>query len=139
MNEGYHPESPVGNGASPIPALIAGIVHDAQKLISQQIELLKREIKEDIRNLALALAFVAVGASLCFLSIIMLCFAGVYGLNALTGQPMWACFLIATAVFLSIGGLLMYLAVRRLLNNNPLPDQTLEGLKENLTWKTNPK
>jgi len=139
MNETYQADAPPGSGASPIPALITGIVQDAQKLISQQIELLKQEIKQDLRNLAFAIAFLSVGAGLCFISLILLCFMGVYVLHEVAGFTLWQSYLIAGVAFLALGGLLLYLAIHRLTSNNPLPDQSLEGLKENLTWKTNPK
>ncbi len=34
---------------------------------------------------------------------------------------------------------LLFLAVRRVTAHNPLPDQTLLAMKENIQWKTNPK
>jgi len=139
MNDGLHTDPGVAHDPGAISALLAGIVQDAQKLISQQIELLKQEIKEDLRNLAYAVAFLSVGAGLCFISLILLCFMGVYVLHEVAGLQLWLSYLIAGATFLALGGLLLYLAVHRLTTHNPLPDQSLEGLKENLTWKTNPK
>lgn len=139
MNPGTTSEPHLDTGGPPISSLLAGIVMDAQKLISQQIDLLKQEIKQDLRTLAFAIAFLSVGAVLCFVALVMFCFMGVYLLAEVGGFTMWQSYLIAGAVFLALGGLLLFLAVRRLTSNNPLPDQTLEGLKENLTWKTTPK
>jgi len=130
---------PLREDVSNISALLGGIVQDAQKLIAQQIELVKQELKEDIKTMAYAAAYVAVGLGLCAIALILLCFAGVYVLHEVAGLPQWASFLIAGVLFLALGGLSLFLAVRRLTSHNPLPDQTLEGLKENLTWQTNPK
>jgi hypothetical protein len=139
MNDGLHTDPGVAPDAGSASALIAGIVQDAQKLISQQIELVKQEIKDDIRQLAYAVAMVSVGAGFCAISLILLCFMGVYVLHEVAGLQLWLSYLIAGVTFLALGGLLLFLAVHRLTTHNPLPDQTLEGLKENLTWKTNPK
>ena len=138
MADGIHTD-PLSQDVSNISALLSGIVQDAQKLISQQIELVKRELKEDVKTLAYAAAYVAVGAGLCAIALILLCFAGVYVLHEVAGLPLWASFLIAGVLFLALGGLLLYLAVHRLTTHNPLPDQSLQGLKENLTWQTTPK
>lgn len=139
MADGIHTDPHVGT-EPPVSALIGGIVQDAQKLISQQIELVKQEVKDDIRNLAYAAAMISVGAGLCFISLILLCLMGVYLLHEVAGiEQMWLCYLIAGVAFLALGGLLLYLAVHRLTTHNPLPDQSLEGLKENLTWQTTPK
>jgi len=140
MSDGIHTESALGQDAASVSALLGGIVQDAQKLISQQIELVKQEVKQDIRNLAYAAALISVGAGLCFISLILLCFMGVYLLHEVVGiEQMWLCYLIAGVTFLALGGLLLFLAVHRLTTHNPLPDQSLEGLKENLTWQTTPK
>lgn len=139
MADGIHTDPPGTHDAANITALLSGIVLDAQKLISQQIELVKQELKEDIRHLGYAVAFLSVGAGLCFISLILLCFTAVYVLREVAGLPQWASFLIAGVTFLALGGLLLYLAVHRLTTHNPLPDQSLQGLKENLTWTTTPK
>jgi len=138
MADGIHTDPHVGT-EPPLSALVGGIVQDAQKLIAQQIELVRHEIKEDVRTMAYAAAFLSVGAALCAISVILLCFAGVYVLHEVFNLPQWASFLIAGAIFLAVGGLLLYLAIHRVTTHNPLPDQSLAGLKENLQWKTTPK
>lgn len=138
MADGIHTDPHVGT-EPPLSALVGGIVQDAQKLIAQQIELVRQEIKEDVRTMAYAAAFLSVGAGLCAISLILLCFAGVYVLHEVAGLPQWASFLIAGAIFLAVGGISLYLAIHRVTTHNPLPDQSLAGLKENLQWKTTPK
>jgi hypothetical protein len=121
-------------------SLIAGIVADAQRLIVQQIELVKVEIKEDIRRTAVGLAFIAAGAGMLLMGVLLLCFMLVYLLDwAFPSLGLWLCFLIVGGGFTLIGVTLSYAAIHRFTSFNPLPDQSLQGLKENLQWKTTPK
>ncbi len=121
-----------------IAPLITGIIHDAQHLLSQQIELVKVEIKEDLHKTVLGVAFIAAGAGLLMLGGLLLCFMLVYLLNwAFPTLELWLCFLIVGGLLALLGATLVFAAVQRFRSFNPLPDQSLQGLKENLQWKTN--
>jgi len=125
-----HPEGTV-------TALLAGIVQDAQRLLSQQIELLKVEIKEDIRKTLVGVGFIAAGAGMLLVGALLLCFMLVHLLHwAFPGLDLWLCFLIVGGGLTLLGATLVFAAAYRFSTFNPLPDQTLQGLKENLQWKT---
>jgi len=121
-------------------SLLAGIIHDAQRLLSQQIELVKVEIKEDIRKTLTGVAFIAAGAGLLAVGGLLLCFMVVYLLAwAFPGLELWVCFLIVGGALTLLGVTLLFAALRRFQSFNPLPEQALAGLKENLQWQTNPR
>jgi len=123
-----------------VTSLLTGIVQDAQRLLSQQIELLKVEIKEDLRKTATGLGLIAAGAGFLLMGFLLLCFMLVYLLDwAFPGLGLWLCFLIVGGLLTLLGGSFVYAAVMRFKSFNPLPDQALAGLKENVQWKTNPK
>src|SRR5947207_2994417 len=74
-----------------VTALVTGILNDAQKLLSQQVDLFKAEIRSDlIRSrdaaiwLLVGLGTAAVGAGLLFLMLVHL-------LQWVTEWPLWAC------------------------------------------------
>jgi len=123
-----------------LTGLIRGILEDAQKLISQQIELVRVEIREDFHKAFAGLTLMAVGAGLSLVGAIVLCFFAVYGLHAaFPAVPDWACFLIVGGLVLLAGVTCLAIAVRRFMTMSPLPEQSLMALKENLKWPSNPK
>jgi len=71
---------------------------------------------------------------------LLMCFMLVYLLDwAFPGLGLWLCFLIVGGFFTLLGVTLVFAAVQRFRSFNPLPDQSLQGLKETLQWKTNPR
>jgi hypothetical protein len=137
MNAVHDPASPSYQNGS-MTALLAGIVHDAQRLISQQLELLKVEIKEELWKLAISAAFIAVGAGLLLMGGLLLAFMAVYLLDwAFPSLGLWLCFLIVGGGLTLAGSTAVAVAVMKLSALHPLPDQSLQGLKENLQWRTN--
>lgn len=121
-----------------VAALVGGIINDAQRLLSQQIELIRVEIKEDVRRAATGLALVAGGAIFLAIGAVLLCFMLVHLLAWAFDPhlPLWTCFLIVGGAIALAGAVLVYVAVRKF--SHSLPEQSLAALKENLQWKTNP-
>lgn len=118
-------------------SLVSGIVNDAKHLVTQQLELFKVEIKHDVKRTLLA--FLPIFAAIPFLmtGIFIMGFAGVYLLEWLVPDlPLWGAFAIVGGSIIISGILLIILGKTMLTSFNPLPDQSLEGLKENLQWKT---
>jgi hypothetical protein len=53
--------------------------------------------------------------------------------------PLWGCYGIVGAVIVAVGGALLYFGVRKFQSLNPVPEQSLQALKETMQWKTVPK
>jgi hypothetical protein len=123
-----------------VTTLVSGIVEDAQELLKHQFELLKAEVKDDMRKVRDAGEIIGLGAGLGLLGGILLTLTLVYLLNwAVPSIPLWGCFGIIGALFI-IGGLACYLSGKHMLDHvNPLPEKTAEALKENVQWITQPK
>ena len=115
------PENRHANGS--VAALLAGIVHDAQRLISQQIELVKVEIKEDLRKTINGAIVIAAGnRSGCWSASCSSVSMAVYLLDwAFLTLGLWLCFLIVGGLLTLLGATLVYAAVRRFSTFNPLP------------------
>jgi len=55
------------------------------------------------------------------------------------GIPLWGCYGIVTLVFLGSGTALLLAGKKKFDSFNPLPDQTVATVKENVQWITNSK
>jgi hypothetical protein len=127
-------------GQPSLTVLMKGIMNDVQDLVRQQIAMFKMEIKSDIRKtrqvavlMANGVGGIAVGGVFFLIMLPLL-------LNWLVPAiPLWACFGIMSAAAMAVGGTLVLVAVQRFKSFDPLPTQSVEALKENLTWTTHPK
>jgi len=124
------------NGNGTVTALVSGIVDDAQKLLRQQVEMLKSEVKEDFRRSKRAAEFGGMGIVLLTVGFLGLVTALAYFLHEHYQFSMWASWGITGAIFLVTGGALAATSYILLERFNPLPDKTMDALKENLSWKT---
>jgi len=124
-----------------VTELVTGILHDAQDLIKQQFELLKHEVKDDIRKTRDASLLIGVGGLVGLVGLIHLTLMLVYLLYWATNEslPLWACYGICGGLAAIGGGALVYAGMNKFSSFNPLPDQTAQALKENVQWLTKPK
>jgi hypothetical protein len=53
--------------------------------------------------------------------------------------PIWSCYAIVGIVFAASGAALIYAGKKQFESFNPLPDQSIGALKENVRWVMNPK
>jgi len=122
-----------------VTSLLRGIVSDAQDLIQQQLALFRAEIKDDFRKTVGILIVIISGAFLVAVGAALLCFMLVYLLNSVAPDilPLWACFGIVGGVVVLVGGIVAYAAVARFKTFNPLPDESVQALKENVQWIKN--
>jgi len=127
---------PDRNGES-VTRLLSGIVEDAQALIQQQLTLFQVELKNDLRRTRNAAIPLMVGVLVCGLAAIMLCAMVALLLDQVLVLPWWAGFAGVGGVLMVVGGLMVFWGKTRFDAFNPLPDQTVEGIKENIQWKTN--
>jgi hypothetical protein len=119
---------------SSIATLLGGIVGDAQQLVHQEIALARQEIREEISTakdagvqLAIAGAVLAVGGLLLVLMLAQ-------GLADLLNWPTWAGYGIVGVVLAIIGYILFSSAQQRAKQLRPVPEKTVETLKENVEW-----
>jgi len=131
----------LGSAGQPsLTVLLKEILNDIQDLFRQQLVMFKTEIKSDIRKTGQVAALMAAGmggiavGGMFFLIMLPLL------LNWLVPTiPLWGCFGIVGAVVLAVGGVLVFVGIRRFKSFDPLPTQSVEALKENLQWTTHPK
>jgi hypothetical protein len=128
-----------------VTTLVSGIISDAQELFKQQVALIRSEIRDDLRKTKEGALALVSGAVVCLVAGLLFCFALVHLLHWLSAPPgtdpaavpLWGWFAIVGGVLALAGGALVYAGVKKFQSFNPLPEQSVEGLKENLQWQTN--
>ena len=128
------------SGEPTLTQLVSGIADDAQRLIVQQYQMLRAEVKEDLRRTKSALLYMSVGIVASLIAVLFLVVALPLLLNDLmdtTATAPWAGWAIIGGVMLVLGVIALLVGKRIFEKNNPLPDKTLNALEENLSWIAN--
>lgn len=117
-----------------VTSLLGGIVEDAQELVRKEIALARQEIREEIGNakdagvkLAIAGAVLGVGG---LLLVLMLAQA----LADLLNLPTWVGYGIVGVVLAIVGYVLLSSAQKTMKQIQPVPEKTVETMKENIEW-----
>jgi len=120
-----------------VSSLVSGILQDAKQLFIQQMTLFQVEIKNDVRRTITALIPMLAGVVVLFVAVLILAHSVAHFLSwYFIDLPLWGGLAIVGGVICLVGiGLLLWSKIA-LSNVNPLPEKSMEGLKENLQWKT---
>jgi hypothetical protein len=117
-----------------VASLLGGIVGDAQELVRKEIALARQEIREEINaakdagiTLAIASAVLAVGGLLLVLTLAQ-------ALADLLDLPVWVGYGVVGLVFAIAGYIMLSAAQKRMKEINPVPEKTVETMKENVEW-----
>jgi uncharacterized membrane protein YqjE len=130
------------NGTEPsLTTLVQGVIEDVQVLTKQQFALLKQELKEDFTKSREAATPMLIGVGILLISTLLLGITlGLLLEWAFRPHlPYWAAFAIVTVLMVGTGLVLFFVGQKKFQTFNPLPDRTLEALKENVQCLTNPK
>jgi hypothetical protein len=131
-----------------LSTLVKGIVDDVGDLIKQQIDFARTEVTADLRKTKEAAGALAIGAGVTTLGGLFLGFMLVHLLHWLTAPaggadpsslPLWSCYAIVGALLLGCGAALILAGKKKLSSFNPLPDETVKTMKENVQWITSSK
>jgi len=125
-------ESPPG-----VSNLVGGIIQDLRQLLVQQMTLFQVEVKNDVRRTIEACIPISVGAFVLLVAAVTLAVALSHLLCWLwPALPLWGGFGIVGACATLVGVALILIGKLKFDTFNPLPEKSLEGLKENMQWKT---
>jgi hypothetical protein len=123
-----------------VTTLVSGIIADAQQLIQQQFAMFRQEIRDDLRKSKEAAIALAVGVGIAVVgTVLLLLMLPLLLHSAVPDLPLWACCGIVGGLLAALGGTLVYAGVKKFESFHPLSDQSVEAMKENLKWTTNPK
>src|SRR6476620_4304847 len=115
--------------------LVEGILGDARRLLGQQIELFKEEVREEVGRAAALAAEAGAGAGLASLGGVLAAHAAVHLLHRSTRLPLWGCYGLVGGLLGAAGAGLAASGLREAANLRLMPPrQTVEALKENYSW-----
>lgn len=112
--------------------LFSSLTSDLGDLIRSEMELAKVEVKEEAVKAGRAGGMLGGAAAAGYLALILLAFAAAWGLAELVDAG-WA-FLIVGVVVGAIAAVLARMGQQKLSEVNPVPEQTVETLKEDARW-----
>jgi len=113
--------------------LVKGVIDDVQKLTKQQLELFKQELQEDFSKTRTAALPMLAGLGVMLIGTLLLGITLALLLQwALPHMPYWAAFAIVTVLMVGTGAALFYAGMKKFETFNPLPDRTLDALKDNV-------
>ncbi len=121
-----------------VTGLVKGIIDDVQLLTKQQFTLFKQELQEDFTKTRAAATPMVIGLGVALIGTLLLGITLAEILVALT-LPRWLAYAIVTVVMIGTGVALFFAGQKKFESFNPLPDRSLEALKENVECLTNPK
>ncbi len=128
-----------GHGAADeatIGELVATASRDVSLLIRQELELAKTELKAAATSASLGAAFLGLAGFLGFFAFLAITIAAAEGIHA-AGIGRAYSFLLVTAGYLLIAGLLGLFAVARLKKVGP-PKRAIQTVKDDVAWIKHP-
>jgi len=128
----------ISNGEPEVGTLIKGAFQDVEKLATQHIKLLKKEVSDDLTKAGEGLVALIIGLNILSIGGVLLAFALAYGLSS-AGLPLWAAFLIVGILVCIGGGVSLYLALNRFKAATPVAEKSMHELEEDAKWLKNPK
>jgi hypothetical protein len=119
-----------------VSTLVSGIIQDARQLFVQQLTLFQVELKNDFRRTLEVCIPMICGVLVCFVAAITLDIGAGFLLSWVWEMQPWAGLLIAGFATLLLGIALIWWGKSKFDTFSLLPEKSVEGLKENLQWKT---
>jgi len=115
-------------------SLLGGIVGDMQELVRKEIALARQETVEEIGKIKTAVIALATAGAVLAVGGLLLVLALAQGFADLLNWPAWAGYAIVGVVLAIIGALLVSTAQKRFKDVHPIPEKTVETMKENVEW-----
>ncbi|WP_346127588.1 phage holin family protein [Lentzea roselyniae] len=116
--------------------LVSELTGDLSKLMRQELELAKAEIRQEAAKAGKATGMLAAAGFAGYLTTVLLSLALVFALGAV--MPLgWAALIVAA--LWGVTGAVLYSSGRAKLRTvNPKPERTVETLKEDAEWAKHP-
>lgn len=115
-------------------AIVGGIVGDVQDLVRQEIALARQEVREEVNTAKDAGIKLGIAGGVLAIGGLLLVLALSQGLADLLNLPGWVGYLIVGLVLGIVGYVLLSSAQKELKKINPVPQKTVETMKENVEW-----
>ena len=115
-----------------ITDVLQDILRNLQDMVRAEFRLAKVELSHEAAELARTSAWLAAGVVLAVLALGFALWSAVYGLALI--MPLWAATLIVTLALVGASGVLLTAGIRKFKEVRPVPERTIETMKENIEW-----
>ena len=133
MSAGSSARDPVQSRVDkPLTELLSDMTTNVGTLIRKEFELARIEVKQDAVQAARAGAMFGAAGAMGLVTLTLVWVTVALLLNL--ALPMWAAFLISTVLAGAITAFLVIQARERMKQVNPMPEQTIETVKEDVEW-----
>lgn len=115
-----------------IGELVKDLTTHAQQLVRGEIDLVRSEVTDKAKSLAV---YVGMGIAAAVFGLISLIFLGHLIAQALNeALPAWASYLVVTVIYVAIAGGLALAAKKGFQKTNMAPTDSVESAKEDIQW-----
>jgi hypothetical protein len=112
------------------------ILRNLQEMVRSEIRLAKVEIRAEVKQAVSSGVWIAAGGVAATSAWIFLLWTLAYALA--TRMSMWAATLLVAVVMAAVAAALIMSGIRRARRIRPIPERTVESVKENLEWMKQP-
>jgi tetrahydromethanopterin S-methyltransferase subunit G len=113
--------------------LFSALANDTSTLVRKEVELAKTEMTQKATRVGKDIGFLLAGGAVAYAGFLGILAAIAIGLGQL-GVPWWLAALLVGVVVAAIGGFLVMRGLSALRQETPLPQQTIDTLKEDAEW-----
>jgi len=114
--------------------ILQDIIRDFQEIVRSEVRLAKREIGDEVKKAKAATFLITLGALAALYAFLFLLVSLVDALALVI--PHWAAALIVAAALAMIAGGTLRMGMKHFRRVHPLPERTVEILKEDVKWAT---
>ncbi|HEX2090138.1 MAG TPA: phage holin family protein [Actinomycetota bacterium] len=115
-----------------VPELVSDVAKDISTLVRKELELAKIETKEEISRGAKAGGMIGGAGGAAYFALLLLSFGIVFLLDL--AMPLWLSFVVVAAVYGVVAAVLFIQGRTRMKEINPVPEETVESVKEDVRW-----
>ena len=113
-------------------AVLQDLVHNIQEIVRSEMRLAKVEIRDEAIEAGSSALWIIAGAVAALGCSMFLSWTAVYALALF--MSMWAATLVVAVTLAGLASVLLVVGRRRFKRLRPIPERTVDTLKENLEW-----
>lgn len=120
---------------STVTPLIREIIDDARRLMQQEADLIRVEVREESVKIRQAMTWLAIGSAAVFVALVLAAFMVVQLIATEWFQaPLWVAFGVVALITSLAGGVFVFLGGRKLREVRRSSEQTMKALKGGFEW-----
>ena len=124
------------NGERSVADVLQDVLRNLQEIVRSEVRLARVEIRDETRRAVSSGMWIAAGVVGALSAWMFLLWTVAYLLA--TRMSMWAATLVVAVVMACVGSVLLVGGIRRVKRIQPIPERTVESVKENLEWMKQP-